>query len=246
MITFRGGNWKLKIDVIISADDIKDEKIVDKSVVIVDMLRATSVITTAMDNGCKAVIPVLTVEEALEIAGRDRKKYILGGERNALKIPEFDCSNSPLEYTREVVKDKILIMTTTNGTRAIKRSAAAKNMLIGALINGAKVADKLVSLRNDVTIVNSGTSGQFSMDDFICSGYIIKRILEKTEVELTDISKTALYVYEKNPDIVGFIQNASHYKRIQQLDLYDDLKYCCKKDIIKGVPEYLNGVIKLL
>ena len=236
----------MKIDVIISADDIKDEKIVDKSVVIVDMLRATSVITTAMDNGCKAVIPVLTVEEALQIAGGDRKKYILGGERNALKISGFDCSNSPLEYTREVVKDKILIITTTNGTRAIKRSTAARNILIGAFINGAKVADNLVNLRNDITIVNSGTGGQFSMDDFICSGYIIKRILEKTEAELTDISKTALYIYEKNPGIVEFIQNASHYKRIQQLNLYDDLKYCCKKDIIKGVPQYSDGVIKLL
>lgn len=236
----------MKIDVIISADDIKDEKIVDKSVVIVDMLRATSVITTAMNNGCKEVIPVLTIEEALEIAGGDRKKYILGGERNALKIPGFDCSNSPLEYTKEIVKNKILVMTTTNGTKAIKRSTAARNMLIGALINAAKVADSLVSLENDITIVNSGTSGQFSMDDFICSGYIIKCILEKREVELTDVSKTALYVYDKNPDIVGFIQNASHYKRIQQLNLYDDLKYCCKKDIIKCVPQYLDGVIKLL
>lgn len=234
----------MKVDLIISADDIKQEKVIGKTIVVIDMLRATSVITTAISNGCNAVIPVLTIEEAIEIARKDRKKYILGGERKALKIEGFDCANSPLEYKRSVVENKTLVITTSNGTRAIKGSLGAKDIFIGALINAKAVANKLLNINNDVVIVNAGTGGQFSMDDFICSGYIINCLLkEKQDIELADISKTAYYVYKENPDILEFIKYASHYKRMEELNLKKDLDYCCRKDIIDIVPTYENGII---
>ncbi|MBV7273305.1 2-phosphosulfolactate phosphatase family protein [Clostridiaceae bacterium UIB06] len=236
----------MEVDLIISADDIKKEKITGKSVVIIDMLRATSVITTAIYNGCDSVIPVLTIEEALEKASEGRGKYILGGERKALKIEGFDCANSPLEYKEDIVKGKTLIMTTSNGTRAIKGSLGASSVLIGALINAKAVAEKLLALDNDVVIINAGTCGQFSMDDFICSGYIINCLLsQRKDIGLTDISKTANYVYEENEDIISFIKYASHYKRIKELNLEKDLDYCCSKDIIDIVPMYKNGIIAL-
>ena len=233
----------MNIDLIISADDIKKEKTNDKTVVVVDMLRATSVITTAINNGCKGVIPVLTIEEALDIAGKSREKYILGGERKALKIEGFDCSNSPLEYTKSMVQCKTLVITTSNGTRAIKGSAGARNILIGALINAEAVAKRIVELDNDVVIVNAGTLGEFSMDDFICSGYIIERIKKYSKVDLSDIATTASYVYKNNENVVDFIKYARHYKRIMELNFTDDLEYCCKKDIIDIVPEYIHGII---
>lgn len=236
----------MKIDLIISADDIKPEKIHGKSVVVIDMLRATSVITTAINNGCSSVIPVLTIDEALKVSSTDRDKYILGGERKALKIKGFDCANSPLEYKERLVKDKILVMTTSNGTRAIKGSIGAESILIGALINAKAVANKLLELDNDIEIVNAGTYGQFSIDDFICSGYIIDCLLKsEPNVELTDIAKTSHYIYTENKDINGFIQYASHYRRIKELKLEEDLKYCCTKDIINIVPEYRSGTIKV-
>jgi len=233
----------MNIDLIISADDIKKEKILDKTVVVVDMLRATSVIATALNNGCKAVIPVLTIEEALDIVSDNREKYILGGERKALKIEGFDCSNSPLEFIESVVKDKTLVITTSNGTRAIKGSAGARNILIGALINADALARKIVELDNDVVIVNAGTLGEFSMDDFICSGYIIDRITKYRLVNLSDIATTASYVYKNNENVVDFIKYARHYKRIMELNFIDDLDYCCKKDIIDVVPEFIDGII---
>lgn len=233
----------MNIDIIISADDIKEEKILNKSAVIIDMLRATSVIATAVTNGVKKVIPVLTIEEALNIASDDRSEYILGGERKALKIDGFDCSNSPLEYKKEVVEGKTLVITTSNGTRAIKGSIKAQNILIGAVINAKAAAKKLIKLKNDVVLVNAGTYGQFSMDDFICSGYIIDCILSESTAELTDIAKTAHYIYNQNKDIKSFIKNASHYNRLKSLNLFDDLEYCSKKDITDIVPEYKNGVI---
>ena len=233
----------MNIDLIISADDIKKEKTNDKTVVVVDMLRATSVITTAINNGCKGVIPVLTIEEALDIAGESREKYILGGERKALKIEGFDCSNSPLEYTKSMVQCKTLVITTSNGTRAIKGSAGARNILIGSLINAEAVAKRIVELDNDVVIVNAGTLGEFSMDDFICSGYIIERIKKYSKVDLSDIAATSSYVYKNNENVVDFIKYARHYKRIMELNFTDDLEYCCKKDIIDIVPEYIHGII---
>jgi 2-phosphosulfolactate phosphatase len=236
----------MRVDLIISADDIKQEKVTGKSIVVVDMLRATSVITTAINNGCNSVIPVLTVEEALEIVSKNRNKYILGGERKALKIEGFDCANSPLEYKRSIVEDKTLVITTSNGTRAIKGSSGAKSILIGAMINAKAVAKKLVDLNNDIVIVNAGTYGQFSIDDFICSGYIINCLLdEETDIELTDVSKTAYYIYKENRDVVSFIKYANHYKRIKELGLEKDLDYCCKKDIIDIVPIYKNGIVSL-
>ncbi len=233
------------VDIVISADDIKREKIEDKTVVVIDMLRATSVITTALHNGCISAIPLLTVEEALALCSKDREKYILGGERKALKIEGFDCSNSPLEYTEEKVLGKTLIITTSNGTRAIKGSESARNLLLGAMINAKAVADKILALGNDVTIVNAGTLGQFSMDDFICSGYIIQHLADKISLDLTDIAHTAHYIYKENPNIEDFIKNARHYKRIMELGLQEDLVYCCSKDIIDIVPEYNEGKITI-
>lgn len=234
----------MKIDIIISAGDIKADKVKDKTVIVIDMLRATSVITTAIANGCREVIPLLTIEEAMSLVRENRQNYILGGERKALKIEGFDCSNSPLEYSKELVQNKTIVLTTTNGTRAIKGSEGAKNILIGAMINGEAVANKIVELNNDLVLVNAGTYDEFSIDDFICSGYIIDCLKRHTEVELLDIATTAHYIYKNNEDIFGFIKYASHYKRIEDLGLKEDLEYCCKKSILNIVPEYIDGKVK--
>lgn len=233
----------MKIDIIISADQIYENIIKDKTVVVVDVLRATSVIITAISNGCTEVLPVLTTEEAFEIK-ENNCKCLLGGERNAVKIQGFDLSNSPLDYTTGKVGGKTLVLTTSNGTRAIQGSIAARNLLIGAIINGQAVGDRILELGNDVVIVNAGTKGKFSIDDFICSGFIIDCILEKNnDVALTDIAKTAHYIYKQNRSITDFIKNAEHYERIIELELKDDLDYCCRKNIISVVPEFCNGKI---
>lgn len=233
----------MKIDIIISANDIKKEKIENKTVVVIDMLRATSVITTAMNNGCKGVIPVLTVEDAADIVRNSKEEFVLGGERNALKIEGFHYSNSPLEYTRESIEGKTLVMTTSNGTKAITRCESANNILIGAMVNAKATAKKIVELNKDVVIVNAGTGGEFSIDDFLCSGYIIDCVLNAVQTERSDIAVTSHYIYKNNEDIHSFIKYASHYKRIIELGLEADLEYCCRKDIIDIVPEYKDGII---
>jgi len=233
----------MKIDIIVSADDIKKEKIKNKTVVVIDMLRATSVIITAMNNGCKGVIPVLTVDAAADIVRNSKEEFMLGGERDALKIEGFNYSNSPLEYTRDTIEGKTLVMTTTNGTKAIKGCVGASSILIGAMLNAKSIARRLVELNKDVVIVNAGTYGEFSIDDFLCSGYIIDCVIKLVETELSDIAITSHYIYKNNEDIHSFIKYASHYKRITELGFMADLEYCCTKDIIDNVPEYKNEII---
>lgn len=235
----------MKIDIIISADDIIESKLENKIAVVIDMFRATSVIVTALNNGCEEVIPFLTIEETLESSEElNREEYMLGGERRAVKIDGFDLSNSPLEYTKEVVEDKKVLITTTNGTRTLTKSNSAKRIIIAAMINAKAVADKLLEINEDVVIINAGTNGNFSMDDYICSGYIINEMLKvDNQIELTDISKTANMIYENNRDIISYVKEATHYSVMKSLELDNDIEYCMKKSIVNNVPEYKDGKI---
>ena len=150
----------MNVDIIISADDINENKIKEKVIVVIDMFRATSVIVTALNNGCNEVIPYLTVEETIKSARQMKEEeYILGGERKAIKIDGFNLSNSPLEYTKENVKGKSVLMTTTNGTRTLTKSIGAKRVLIAAMINAKAVAKRLLEINEDVVIINAGTNG---------------------------------------------------------------------------------------
>ena len=235
----------MKIDIIISADDIIESKLENKIAVVIDMFRATSVIVTALNNGCEEVIPFLTIEETLESSEElNREEYMLGGERRAVKIDGFDLSNSPLEYTKEVVENKKVLITTTNGTRTLTKSNSAKRIIIAAMINAKAVADKLLEINEDVVIINAGTNGNFSMDDYICSGYIINEMLKvDNNIELTDISKTANMIYENNSDIISYVKEATHYSVMKSLELDNDIEYCMKKSIVNNVPEYKDGKI---
>lgn len=237
----------MKVDLIISADHVKENIIKDKVVVVIDMLRATSVITTAFINGCRDVIPLLTVEEAFEKKELFKAgEFVLGGERKAIKIDGFDFSNSPLEYTENIIKNKTLIITTTNGTRTLTSCTSAKSVFIGCMLNASAVAEKLIDINEDIVIVNAGTNGQFSMDDYICAGLIIKEMMEKSSrIDLTDIAKASLKTYEDYPNIIDYIREARHYKVMIDLGLEKDIAYCIQKNITKIVPKYKNGYIRI-
>lgn len=236
----------MKIDVIISANHIDEESLKGKVAVVIDMLRATSVITTAITNGAKKVIPVVSVEKAFEKAEELKargEEVLLGGERNALKIEGFDFSNSPLEFKKDIVDGKNVIMTTTNGTRALNLCCKADKVIVASILNGQAVAEYLKDEKKEIVFVNSGTNGEFSSDDFICAGYMISELSKLCEVELTDIAKTAKYVYDNNEDITSFIKDAKHYHILKNLGLESDLDYCVTKDITDLVLEFKNGEI---
>lgn len=232
------------IDLITTADHVTPEHIKNSTAIIVDVLRATSVIATALKNGAKSVVPVISVEEALKT--RDKlENVILGGERKAKMIEGFDLSNSPSEYSHTMVHGKNVIITTTNGTKAITKSSSANNVFIGGLLNAKAVANKAYEIGEDVVIVNAGTDGLFSMDDFIAAGAIVKDLMDKGPCELSDLAQTALLIYENYPDIFSYIEKAHHYEILMELGLEEDIKFCIQKDVYDIVPEYKNGIVQL-
>ena len=234
----------MEVDIIISADYIREDIIKNKIVVVIDMLRATSVITTAIMNGCKEVIPVLTVEEAFSKKEK-LNNVLLGGERKAVKIDGFNFSNSPLEYTEDIVKDNVIVLSTTNGTRALTSCLSAKEIFVGCMLNAKALAKVLVEKGQDVVIVNAGTNGQFSMDDYICSGLIIKEMMDiSNKLNLSDIAISSLKTYSEHTNVLSYIKDARHYKVMMDLDLGKDIEYCIQKNITDIVPQYKDGTIK--
>jgi 2-phosphosulfolactate phosphatase len=213
--------------------------------VVIDTLRATSVMITALNNGCRQVIPTIEIDEAM---ARKRtmldEQVLLGGERNAVKIPGFDLSNSPLEYTPETVRNRVLVLTTTNGTAAIHRVAGAQRVLIGGMLNASAVAAKLKGAGH-VTIVCAGTRGKFSLDDVFTAGCIIARLRENDpDLALDDLGFIAEMLYHRyKTDWRPLIKNASHYKILKECGYLEDIAYCMREDALNIVPVWSDGII---
>jgi len=232
----------MKIELYPDVSSVNEENLKDKIVVVIDVLRATSVITTALYNGCLEVIPVLEINEALALRNNNT---ILGGERRGLKIEGFDFSNSPLEYTKDKIEGKRLVFTTTNGTRAIIKSRYSDKIFIGSMLNAKFLAEYIVKFGKDISIVCAGTNGIFSMDDFLCAGKIVYEINKVKEVDMTDFSALAYLTYIKNKDnILEYLRYASHYRYMLAIGLEQDIKYCFQEDILDTIPIYKDGKIR--
>jgi 2-phosphosulfolactate phosphatase len=144
-------------------------------VIVIDLLRASTTICQALASEAREVIPFLEVDDALAAAGDDRDKVVLGGERGGMKIPGFDLGNSPAEYTPEVVRGRRVLITTTNGTRALHHARLARRVLVGALVNLSAVA---ASVENEapVDILCAGTGDDETREDILAAGAIVSRL----------------------------------------------------------------------
>ncbi|MGI6175919.1 MAG: 2-phosphosulfolactate phosphatase [Christensenellales bacterium] len=235
----------MRLNTYAAATHVLDKDVRDHTVLVVDTLRATSTMITACSNGCREIIPASEVDEALQVARTIGEHVLLGGERDTYIVPGFDLSNSPLEYTKETVKDKVLIMTTSNGTNAINRMRSAKHLLISALINDAASAREAVALGKNTTIVCAGTGGKASWDDLITAGAIITRILSLGgEWELDDLARMCKVIYEQHKDdIFGALKGTLHFEHLLQKGWEEDVRYCCQSGIIDVVPRYTDGMI---
>lgn len=226
---------------------IEERDIKDKVVVVVDVLRATSTIITALYNGCKEVIPVAEIEEAVRIAKNyEKDTFILGGERNAEKIEGFHLSNSPWEYSKDQVEDKTVLITTTNGTKAITKAADAKEVVLASFINITAICDYVAALGHDIALICAGTSGQFSADDILVAGAFISGLHNKgISLVLDDLGMTAEFMYEQSKDdLHGILSKTRHYSELKKLGLTRDLEDCLKLDTTPIVPIYSDGVVR--
>jgi len=173
---------------------------------------------------------------------------LLCGERKGVRIPGFQLSNSPLEYTQDAVSGRSLVMSTTNGTGAILRVSNCKAVFMGGFLNAKAVAEAALSVSDSIAIVCAGTDARYSLDDILCSGAIISRIMDLTNnrQSICDLGRTALALYDSyDEDLFSSLQGSLHFERLRALGFEDDLRYCLQEDVMQAVPEYKNGVIRL-
>ncbi len=229
----------MQADVVLTAAGLDQIELSGKIVVVFDVLRATSTITTALQNGCRLVIPVLTPEEALATTTcLPTGTYLLGGERDAQKIFGFDLGNSPDEYQPDVVRDKTLIITTTNGTQAIGKALAggAKAILAGSLLNVGAIAQCLSGSGEDVILACAGTKGQPALEDTLAAGAILNK-LDLGPDELTTVAGQARELFLTNRQkLSALVKVTTHGQRLTGLGLEHDIDYCLRLDIFNVVP----------
>lgn len=228
----------------------QDSKILSKKIVIViDVLRATSVIVYALSQGATEVIPVGSIEEAKEKAKSfPPEAILLGGERNSLKIEGFDLGNSPREYGEEKIKGKRIILTTTNGTKAFQSVSLGNQIFIGSFLNIGAVAKRCIEEDQDLLIFLSGNRGGFSLEDTVCAGMLIDLILKNglKPVALTDASYDALFLYQRfEANLMGAFHLSRHGKDLFELGGGEDLIFCAQTNITEVVPIFKDGVIRI-
>ncbi len=232
----------MRIDVVFTADSIKSEDVKEKNVVVIDVLRATSVMVTALSKGVDRIYVFESVADTFNNS-KGVSNAILCGERNGLKVDGFNYGNSPLEYGDEV-KNKIMYMTTSNGTKALIRSEAGYKVFIGSFLNLDSVIEKIIIEDRDTVIACAGTDGEFTMDDSLCAGIMVKKIFEKCHVQLTDSAIAMKAIASASNDVTQTLKGSKHYSYLENIGFKKDLEYCLSLNRFKNVPEYKNGVIK--
>jgi 2-phosphosulfolactate phosphatase len=241
----------IEIDVYPSASAVTPAETAGKTVVVVDVLRASSVIVTALYSGCREVVPLLTVEETLKRAGElGAENCVTGGERKALKIEGFDLGNSPLEYTPKAVGGKTVLLTTSNGTRALHAGRDARAMIVAGFVNASAAAGFLAESLlpgqegGSAAIICAGTCDRLSLDDYCCAGLIIEKLSNRLQrrIRLSDSAVAANEIYRAyRGDLMELMIKTEVYRTIKRHGLEADLEFCLGEDRFDLVPYWNNG-----
>ena len=239
------------------------ESISGEAAVVIDVLRATTTTITAVANGVRTVVPVLEIEETKKLkskilAGKDARfsypvaesDILLGGERRGNKIDGFDLGNSPSEYTTEKIGGKIVLFSTTNGTRAMHRVRFAESIYLASFLNAQAVAEKTAS-QDKLNIICAGTYGKITEEDMYLAGFLVEKILRITRLSSSDIELNVQAISALNmwselftPSIhLGLeqltpmrlgkaLENTSGGKNLRSIGLTDDIYLASQFDSI--------------
>lgn len=221
----------------------------DRTVVVIDVLRASTSIITALSNGAREIIPATTVELAVKMsANMIGEVTLLGGERNGKMIEGFSLGNSPTEYTGEKVKGKSIIFSSTNGSQALVKGRFARDMVVCGFVNVGSVSDFLRAKGSDFIIVCAGNNGLFSLEDSVCGGMLIQLMAGdgSPEWNLTDGALAAQTLYRSfGKNILKMMKNSDHGKHLQDIGYGEDLRFCAGVDTLPVVPHQEGNVIRL-
>ena len=212
-------------------------------VVVIDVLRATSAMITGLAHKVKAFVPIANLEDAYRY---QQQGYIVAAERNGQTLEDFPLGNSPLSYINGEYKDETIVITTTNGTQGISIAAQdEKQILLASFINLSAVIEQLIHYESSVLILCSGWKNKFNMEDTVCAGALVHELI-----------KSGIYFFEEDSSLAAehlflsmeknyktIFKASSHRKRLQNLGLQEDIKYCLKMNILNTVPVWYQKKI---
>ncbi len=241
----------MKLDVLLGEAPVAPADVADRVVVVIDVLRAATTAATALMNGARALVPYESVEEAATRArSMDQDTVKLGGERRMERIPGFDFGNSPLEYSRELVEDRTIVFTTSNGTRALSATHASADCFFAGFINASATVDAVSESVNtakqaamaetDVTIICSGTDRKLALEDLVCAGRLVRGIRSRfPEADLGDAALLAELTearYRDTPSALA--DDAVHARALESAGFTHDVAYCLAIDTVPVAVRY--------
>ncbi len=249
----------IRLDVAFLPSELGAKSLPGALVIVIDVVRATTTITTALAHGCAFILPVLHVNDAFAL----QRQYehllplpLLGGERGGQRVEGFDLGNSPQEYRSDVVKDTGIILSTTNGTRTLLAVKDASSIVIGSFLNMSAVCQYILHYAQNnhaqdqdhiVILACAGVANTFSLEDSVCAGMFVHRLAACT----SDISPTAaataaeiLYTHYQ-PDLLAMLRNSDGGRWLSRIGLASDLAACAEVDQYPLVPIFQAGKIVL-
>jgi 2-phosphosulfolactate phosphatase len=233
-----------KIEVCLTPALIDLYAIEESIVVVIDILRATTSIVYGIDNGATAIIPVAQVEDCLNYQGKD---YLLAAERNGEVVAGYDFGNSPFSYTHEKVAGKTIVLTTTNGTKALHLARSrASQVVIGSFLNLKSLCDWLKTQQKDVLLLCAGWKDQFNLEDTLFAGAVVSQ-LRNNFIHFDDSSVAAedLYALAKG-DLRKYLHKSSHSQRLADLNIEEDVQFCLQVDICEAIPVLIGDELVAL
>ena len=242
-------NQMNNLEVVFTPEEIKNRRLSDKLIVVIDVLRASSTIITALAYGCRGLVPILSPEQAKEKAQQFKKEEVLlGGEREGRKIKGFDLGNSPREYQKEIVEDRIIIFSTTNGVKTLERIRGAFRIIIASFLNLQATFNYCSKFQGDILLACAGKEGYFSLEDTVCAGKLINslRDIYSDTCQEADANLTAQVLYKKfGNNILEMLRKSQHGQYLESIGLRKDLEFCSQLDIFNIVPIFRDSLISL-
>ena len=212
-------------------------------VVVIDILRATSTIATALYNGAAEIIPVDSVERCIQMGSE--MECITAGERDGQIAPGLQYGNSSFDYPESFIKGKILVLTTTNGTKLLHMALAmgATEIITGSFLNFSAVCDHLVKIQKNVILGCAAWKDKPNIEDTLFAGAVASKVKDHFTINC-DATHIAQNLYQlAKEDMYGFMKqnDASHYHRLTNFGLEKDIRHCLTPDVANILPEYVNG-----
>ena len=239
----------MRIDVAPTADAVVPAELAGVTALVIDVLRASTTIITALANGCDAIVPVAEPAEARRRAlAMQNGGALVAGERQGEPIPGFDLSNSPVEFQSPRVRGKTVYFTTSNGTRALLAARAAHAIGVAALVNVTAAAAWAADAGRDVAILCAGSHGRYSLEDCTCGGLVVDRILAAVPTAvLTPAARDALETGRRYATDVGRLKDDAPWaRRLIAAGRAADVDACLRLDTTSLVPRYVPHVDKVV